>query len=56
MKSRDPDCRMSMDENKLLNQKNRIMKNKKITEMEIEEMKKELQEDRRSHVKECGGE
>jgi hypothetical protein len=33
---------MYMDAKKLINQNNCIMKNKKITEMEIEEIKKEL--------------
>ena len=40
---------------KLLNQKNYIMKNKKITEMEIEEIQKQMREDRRSHVKDFEG-
>jgi hypothetical protein len=41
---------MSTDAKKLLNQKNYILKNKKITEMEIEEIRKELQDDKRSHL------
>jgi hypothetical protein len=41
---------MSTDAKKLLNQKNYILKNKNITEMEIEEIRKELQEDQRSHL------
>jgi hypothetical protein len=41
-----------MDAKKLLNQKNYIMNHKKITEMEIEEIKKELQERQRSHLDE----
>ena len=36
-----------MDAKKLTNQKNYIMKNKKITEMETAEVKKEFQEDQR---------
>ena len=35
---------MNMDAKKLMNQKNYIMKHNKITEMEIEEIKKELQQ------------
>jgi hypothetical protein len=34
---------MYMDAKKLMNQKNYIMKNKKRTELEIEEIEKELQ-------------
>jgi hypothetical protein len=45
-----------MDAKKLINRKNRNMKNKKITEMESEEIKKELQEYQRSHMKESEGE
>jgi hypothetical protein len=41
-----------MDAKKLMNQKNYIMKNKKITELEIEEIKKELQGSKRSHLNE----
>jgi hypothetical protein len=44
------DCRMYMDAKKLIDHKNYVMKNKKITEMEIEEMEEELQEDKRSHT------
>jgi hypothetical protein len=47
---------MSTDARKLLNQKNYILKNKKITEMEIEEIQKELQEDQRSHINRSKGE
>ena len=43
MEKRNPESRMYMDGKKLLNQKNYIMKHNKITEMEIEEIKKELQ-------------
>jgi acetyl-CoA carboxylase carboxyltransferase component len=45
-------CRIYMDAKKLLNQKNYIMKDKKITEMEIEEMKRELQARQRSYLEE----
>ena len=41
-----------MDAKKLMNQKNYIMKHNKITEMEIEEIKKELQANHRSHLEE----
>jgi hypothetical protein len=47
---------MSTDAKKLLNQKNYILKNKKITEMGIEEIQKELQEDQRSHINGSEGE
>jgi len=40
---------MYMDAVTLTNQKNYIMKNKKIAEMEIEEVMKEFQ-DQRSHI------
>ena len=39
---------MYMDAMKLMDQKNYIMKNKKITEMEIEEMESEMQASQRS--------
>ena len=45
-------CRMYMDAKKLMNQKNYIMKHNKITEMEVEEIKKELQESQTSHLEE----
>ena len=38
-RQRNPECRMYMDAKKLMNQKNYIMKHKKITEMEVEETK-----------------
>jgi len=38
-RQRNPECRMYMDAKKLINQKN-----KKITETEVEEIKRELQE------------
>ena len=41
---------MYMYAKNLMNQKNYIMKYNKITEMEIEEIKKELQENQRSHL------
>jgi len=41
-----------MDDKKLMNQKNYIMKHKKITEMEVEETRRELQEIQRSHLEE----
>jgi hypothetical protein len=51
-RQRNPDCRMYMDAKILLNQKNYVMKHKKITEMEVEEIKRELQESKRSHLEE----
>jgi hypothetical protein len=42
-RQRNPECRMYMDAKKLLNQKNNIMKQKHITEIEVEEIKRELQ-------------
>ena len=41
-------CRMSMNAKKLMNQKNYIMKYNKITEMKIEEIKREMQTSQRS--------
>ena len=41
-----------MDAKKLMNQKNYIMKHNMTTEMEIEEIKKELQANQRSHLEE----
>jgi hypothetical protein len=41
-----------MDTKKLMNQKNYIMKHNKITELEIEEIKRELQASQRSHQEE----
>jgi hypothetical protein len=41
-----------MDAKKLMNQKNYIMKHKKITEMEIEEIKREIQASQRSYLEE----
>ena len=41
-----------MDAKMLMNQKNYIMKHNKVTEMETEEIKKELQANQRSHLEE----
>ena len=41
-----------MDAKKLMNQENYIMKQKKITEMEIEEIKREMQASQRSQLAE----
>jgi hypothetical protein len=49
---RNPECRTYMDAKKLMNQKNYILKNKKITGLEIEEIKKDLQGSERSHLNE----
>ena len=43
---------MYMNAKKLMNQKNYIMKYRKITEMEVEEIRRELQERQRSHLEE----
>jgi hypothetical protein len=43
---------MYMDAKKLLNQKNYIKKHKKIMEIEVEEIKRELQGNQRSHLQE----
>jgi len=43
---------MYMDAKKLMNQKNYIMEHKKITEMEVEEIERELQESQRNHLEE----
>ena len=51
-RKRNPESRMYMEAKKLLNQKNYIMKHNKITEMEIEEIKKELQTSQRSQLEE----
>jgi hypothetical protein len=45
-----------MDAKKLMNHKNYIMKHNKITEMEMGEMKRELQASQRSHHEERGEE
>jgi hypothetical protein len=41
-----------MDAKKLMNQKNYIMKHKKITKIEVKEIRRELQESQRSHLEE----
>jgi hypothetical protein len=41
-----------MDAKKLMNQRNYIIKHKNITEMEVEEIKRELQENQRNHREE----
>jgi hypothetical protein len=46
----NPELKMHMDAKKLTNQENYIMKSKKITVMEIAEIKKEWQEIQRSYV------
>jgi hypothetical protein len=39
-----------MDAKKLIDRKNYVMENKKITETEIDEIRIELKEDQRSHI------
>jgi uncharacterized protein with WD repeat len=51
-RQRNPECRMYMDAKKLLNQKNYIIKNKKIKEIEVEEVKRELNGNQRNHLEE----
>ena len=46
------ECRMYMDAEKLMNQRNYIMKHKRITEMEVEEIRRKLKESQRSHLEE----
>jgi len=55
-RKRSPDCRRFMVAKKVINRKNCIMKNKNITEMETEEIKKEMQEDKRKHINKSEGE
>ena len=43
LRQRNPTCRMYMDEKKLMNQKNCVMKHNKITEMEIKKINREVQ-------------
>ena len=43
---------MYMEAKKLMNQKKYIMKHNKLTEMEIEEIKREMQANQRSHLEE----
>jgi hypothetical protein len=45
----NPECRIYVDAKKLLNQKNYIVKHNKIMEMEIEEIKREIQASQRNH-------
>jgi hypothetical protein len=51
-RQRNLDSRMYMDAKKLMNQKNYITKHKKIMEMEIEEIKREIQASQRSYLEE----
>ena len=51
-RQRNPESRTYIDAKKLMNQKNYIMKHNKITEMEIEEIKKELQANQISNLEE----
>ena len=51
-RQRNPERRMYMNAKKLMNQRNYITKHKKITEMEVEEIRRELQESQRSHLEE----
>ena len=51
-RQRNPESRMYVDAKKLMNQKNYIMKHNKTTEMEIQEIKKELQANQRSLLEE----
>ena len=51
-RQRNPERRMYMDAKKLINQKNYFMKHKMIMEMEVEEIRRELQESQRSHLEE----
>jgi G:T/U-mismatch repair DNA glycosylase len=48
----NPDCRMYREAKKLMNQKNYIVKHKKIAEMEIQEIKREMQASQRSYLEE----
>ena len=51
-RKRNPESRMYMEANKLMNQKNYIKKHNKITEIEIEEIKRTQQANQRSHPEE----
>jgi hypothetical protein len=51
---RNPECKIYMDARKLMNQNNYIMKHNKITEIEIEEIKRELQASQNSHQQRKG--
>ena len=48
-RQRDPESRMYLNAKEVMNQKN-IMKHNKITEMESEKIKRELQANQRSHL------
>jgi hypothetical protein len=48
-RQRDSTCRMYMDAKKVMNQKNYIIKHNKITDMEIELIKREIQKSQRSY-------
>ena len=48
----NPECGIYMDVKQLINQKNCIMKHRKVTEIEVEEIKRELQGSQRSHLEE----
>ena len=50
-RERNPTCRMYMDAKKLLNQKNYIMKHNKITELEIEDIKRKCKQGREREEK-----
>ena len=49
-RQRNPDSRRYLDAKKLLNQKNYIMKHKKLRENEIDEIKKDVQANEESHL------
>jgi len=51
-RQRNPECIMYVYAKKLMNQRNYVMKHKTIMEMEVEEIRRELQESRRSHLEE----
>jgi hypothetical protein len=51
---RNAECRIYRDTKKLMNQNNYITKHKKMTETEIEEIKRELQASQRIHREEKG--
>jgi len=45
----NPECRMYMDAKKLMNQRNYIMKHKKIMETKVEEIRREQEEEEDSY-------
>jgi hypothetical protein len=49
-RQRNPTCRMYMDTKKLMKQKNYINKHKNITQVEIEEIKREMQASQESQL------